>query len=143
MFRAVRLCSAAMSVRHPNAERIERWFAAFRAGDVAAISAALADDVVWRFPGRRGALAGEHRGRDAVFSFLANVMQLSQGTFHLELETVLADDDHAVALFRGHGRRGAKTLNNPTCLRMKLDGGRVVDVWEFVWDLYDVDEFWA
>ena len=39
---------------HANASRIRELFAAFRAGDVAAIDGAIADDAVWRFPGRRG-----------------------------------------------------------------------------------------
>ncbi len=35
-------------------------------------------------------------------------------------------------------------LDNPTCLRLRLDpDGRIVEVWEFVWDLYHVDEFWS
>jgi len=130
-------------MRHPNAQRIVDLFAAFRLGDVAQISAILADDVVWRFPGRKGTLAGEHHGRGAVFAFLGKVMQATEGTFHAELEAVVADDDWAVALFRGHGRRAGRTLDNPTCLKMRLERGKIAEVSEFVWDLYDVDEFWA
>ena len=128
---------------HPNAQLISDLFAAFRGGDVAAVSAILADDVVWRFPGRTGKLAGEHRGRDAVFAFLGDVMRLTEGTFSLDLERVIADDEVAVAMFRGHGRRNGKTLDNPTCLKIRLRDGKVADVWEFVWDLADVDDFWA
>jgi ketosteroid isomerase-like protein len=132
-----------VSPPHPNAQRILDLFASFRSGDVAAISAHLADDVVWRFPGRKGQIAGEHRGRDGVFSFLARVMQLTSGTFQLDFEGVVADDRWAVAMFRGHGQRDGKTLDNPTCLKMRLEGGKVAEVWEFVWNLYEVDEFWA
>ena len=49
---------------------------------------------------------------------------------------------NAVALFRGHGRRGDKVLDNPTCLRMRIEDGQVVEIREFVWNLYEVDEFW-
>jgi len=128
---------------HPNATRIRELFAAFRRGDVAAIQALVPEDVVWHFPGRRGRLAGDHRGRDAVFAFLMSVQALSDGTFDLDLIEVLANDEHAVALFRGHARRAGKTLDNPTCLRLRLREGQVVEVWEFVWDLFAVDEFWA
>lgn len=128
---------------HPNAARVRQMFQAFRAGDVETIRALIPADAVWRFPGRRGQLAGEHRGRDAIFAFLLNVQALTQGTFHLDLIDVVANDAHAVALFRGHGTRQGKTLDNPTCLRMRLEDGQVKEVWEFVWDLYDVDEFWA
>ena len=132
-----------MPAAHPNAERIRELFAAFRSGDIAAISAIVDERIVWRFPGRNGQLAGEHRGRDAVFAFLGNVMQLTSGTFHLDLEHVVADDRYAVAFFRGHGTRDGKTLDNPTCLKMRLENDKVVEVWEFVWNLFEVDDFWA
>lgn len=128
---------------HPNATRVRQMFAAFRAGDAATIATMIPEDAVWHFPGRHGQLAGTHRGRDAIFTFLLNVQGLTSHTFHLDLIDVVANDAHAVALFRGQAERNGKTLDNPTCLRIRLDNGQVKEVWEFVWDLYHVDEFWA
>ena len=129
---------------HPNATRVRDLFAAFKAGDLHTIRDTIPDDAVWHFPGRHGKLAGSHVGREAILTFLANVQVLTEGTFHVDLIDVLASDTNAVALFRGHGRRKAGVLDNPTCLRMRLDPqGRIVEVWEFVWDLYHVDEFWS
>ncbi len=127
---------------HANAARVRELFDAFRRGDVASIQAAIPDDAVWHFPGRHGQLAGAHRGREAIFAFLLRVQSLSGGTFHLDLLDVLANDARAVALFRGHGERDGKTLDNPTCLSMRLEHSQVAAVWEYVWDLYAVDEFW-
>jgi len=56
---------------------------------------------------------------------------------------VVANDASAAVFFRGHGARGDRTLDNPTCLRMRLEAGQIVEVWEYVWDLYAVDAFWA
>jgi ketosteroid isomerase-like protein len=132
------------TAEHPNAVRIRELFAAFARADVAAIRATIPEHAVWRFPGRAGQLAGEHRGRDAILQFLTKVAALTGGTFHLDLVDVLANDRFAVALFRGHGERpDGRVLDNPTCLRMRLEDGAVVEVWEFVWDLYAVDEFWS
>lgn len=131
-----------MSAEHPNATRIRALFAAFRERDLATIQAVIPDQAVWHFPGRHGQIAGSHRGRDAILSFLLQVQALTEGTFHLDLIDVIANDDRAVALFRGHGRRAAKTLDNPTCLVMSMRDGAVVEVWEYVWDLYHVDDFW-
>jgi len=128
---------------HPNATRVRELFAAFERGDVAAIQALIPENAVWHFPGRKGKLAGTHRGRDAIFTFLLNVGALTNGTFHLDLVDVIANDRHAVALFTGSAQRNGKVLDNPTCLRMRIEGGQVVEVWEFVWNLYEVDEFWA
>src|SRR5262249_8088088 len=51
---------------HPNARRVRELFAAFRRGDLAVIEATIAPDATWHFPGRRGKLAGDHQGRDAI-----------------------------------------------------------------------------
>jgi uncharacterized protein len=71
---------------HPNAALIRRLFQAFAERDFATAQSIIAEDAVWHFPGTRGALAGEHRGHEAIFRFLASVMTLSGGTFHLDGE---------------------------------------------------------
>jgi len=131
------------SSEHPNATRIRSLFAAFRARDLDTIRAALAEDAIWHFPGRTGKIAGAHAGQAGIFAFLARVMELTGGTFGLEIETVLADDDHAVVFFRGHGQREGRTLDNPTCLKIRMHDGRATEIHEFVWDLYEVDRFWS
>jgi len=128
---------------HANAVRIRGLFQAFRDRDLAAIQAAIPEQAVWHFPGRQGALAGSHRGRDAILAFLGKVMALSEGTFRFEIEDVIASDASAVAIFRGSARRQGRTLDNPTCLRMRIQDGQILELWEFVWDLYAVDAFWA
>jgi ketosteroid isomerase-like protein len=128
---------------HPNVTRIRQLFAAFGERNPAAIAAAIPEDAVWRFPGRRGKLAGEHRGRDAVLRFIASVMTLTDGTFHLELHDIVGGEKHVIVLFTGHGQRNGKTLNNPTCLRIKMREGKPSEIDEFVWDLEHVEEFWS
>jgi uncharacterized protein len=130
-------------IEHPNVARVRSLFTAFRDHDVATVLDVLAEDVVWRFPGKRGVIAGEHRGRDAVLAFLLQVPALTDGTFRLELEHAIADDERAAVFFRGRGERNGKTLDNPTCLKIRLRERRIVEVDEFVWDLFAVDEFWS
>ncbi len=128
---------------HPNVTLVRSLFAAFARTDVAAIQQLIPEDAVWRFPGRRGQIAGEHRGRDAIFSFLMTVGALTDHTFHLDLIDVVGAEHNVVALFRGSAQRGDKTLDNPTCLRFEMRDGRIREISEFVWDLYHVDDFWS
>jgi ketosteroid isomerase-like protein len=128
---------------HPNAVLVRDLFRAFRENDLAAIERVIPEHAVWVFPGQRGKIAGRHEGRGGILGFLMNVMSLTEGTFHLDLEDVIAGDRNAVALFRGHGRRGDKVLDNPTCLRMRIEDGQIVEIFEFVWNLYEVDDFWS
>ena len=128
---------------HPNATRIRHLFAAFRAGDIGTIQSAISETAVWHFPGKIGKLAGAHSGHQGIFSFLARISELTDGTFELDLEAVLANDTCAVAFFQGRARRQNRELDNPTCLKIRLEDGRATEIWEFVWDLYAVDEFWS
>ena len=128
---------------HPNAERVRALFEAFRTHDLATVLDVIPEDAVWHFPGRRGRLAGEHRGREAILRFLLAVQELTGGSFHLDLADVVANDRNVVVLFQGHAEREGRTLDNPTCLRLRMEDGRVREAWEFVWDLYGVDDFWA
>jgi ketosteroid isomerase-like protein len=128
---------------HPNVTTIRDLFAALRQRDAATVTRLIPEDAVWLFPGRRGKLAGEHRGRDAILRFLASVMTLTEGTFELDIEDVIGGDDHVVVLFTGHAQRNGKTLDNPTCLRITMRDGLPSQFREFVWDLGHVDDFWA
>ncbi len=130
-------------IEHPNATRIRDLFRAFEARDIASVQQSISETAVWHFPGKRGQLAGAHAGHAGIFAFLARVSELTQGTFELSLEEVIANDTHAVAFFRGQGRRDDRELDNPTCLKIRLEDGRATAIWEFVWDLYAVDEFCA
>lgn len=128
---------------HPNVALVRGLFDAFKRGDVAQIDRSMHPEAVWHFPGRRGALAGSHAGREAIFGFLGKVAQLTGGSFHLELERVLAGDDTAVAFFTGRGEREGRTLENPTCLKIRIENGKIMELREFVWDLEDVEAFWS
>lgn len=103
----------------------------------------IAADAVWRFPGRRSQLAGEHRGLENIVRFLLQVQELTGGTFELDIEDVTASDDNAVVLFTGRGVRNGKRLHNATALRVLIRDGKAVELTEFVWDLEHVEEFWA
>ena len=132
-----------MPDEHPNFAPVRALFEAFVRRDAAAIAEAIPEAAVWRFPGTRGALAGEHRGRQAILMFLANVMALTAGTFKLDLQDITAGEESVIALFTGHAVRNGKTLDNPTCLRFDLQDGKIAEIWEFVWDLEQVEEFWS
>ena len=132
-----------MADEHPNAGRVRALFKAFEERDLDAIAGAFADDAVWRFPGRKGRVAGDHSGHEGIFTFLAHISELTGDTFHLEVEDVIANDDRAVVLFRGHGSREGRELDNPTCLVIRFKDDKAVELREFVWDLYHVDDFWS
>jgi uncharacterized protein len=120
---------------HPNAELLERAFAAFGRD-------ALAVDIVWRVPGTN-AMSGEYVGRDATLQFLRQTLVLSGGTYRTELKYVVADDERAVAVYRARGEREGRTLDIDQALFCEIRDGRIADVTAVPLDFPAFDAFWA
>jgi len=125
------------------AELTRDLFDALHRRDVAAASALIDEKAVWRFPGRRGALAGDHVGREAIFAFFMKVASLTDGSFRTERIEIVGDGDVAFFHFIGRAQRGEKTLANDTCLRLHFSEGRLIAAQEWIWDLGHVEDFWG
>jgi len=139
---ALRTKEEGVIMAHPNEELLRQGFEAFSKGDMETISGLLADDVVWHNPGR-GPLAGDHRGRDAVLAVLAKQMELTGGTFRVELHDVLANDEHGLVLSKATAEREGKTWADNGILVFHIKDRKASEVWLHPGDLYAADEFFA
>ena len=74
--------------------------------DLAALQRIYASEVVGHVAGAHP-LAGEYRGRNALLSYVELSHDMTGGTLHLELETVLATDRHCGAFVRATAERKA------------------------------------
>jgi ketosteroid isomerase-like protein len=124
---------------HPNVARIEGGYAAFGKGDFAALDDVFTEDVVWH-PQGRNQLTGEYRGREAVYGFFGKLMEATEGTFHIDLHKVFADDDHAVALVTTTASRGGRSVNSYDAHIFHLRDGKVTDFWNGSTDQHAFDE---
>jgi ketosteroid isomerase-like protein len=127
---------------HPNEDLVRRGYEAFATGDMATLNELFADDIVWHAPGRNE-LAGTYRGKDEVFANLQKNMELTGGTFKLDIHAILADDEHAVTLLRASGEREGKALNDNTVQVFHIKDGKVTESWLHPSDAYASDEFWS
>ena len=127
---------------HPNEELVRRGFDAFATGDVDTLRELLDQDAVWHAPGRNS-LAGDHQGIDAILGFFARTMEVTGGTFRVELHDVVANDEHAVAIYVSRGQREGRTLDNKNVLVSHIRNGRLVEAWQLSEDQYAADEFLA
>ena len=127
---------------HPNEDLLRKGFAAFTSGDLNAVQEFFADDIVWHVPGK-SPLAGDYKGRDEVLGFLAKTMELTGGTFKLEVHDILAGDEHAVALTTATAEREGKQLNNNGVQVLHIRDGKLTESWLHPADQYAADEFWS
>jgi uncharacterized protein len=124
---------------HSNVARIKDGYAAFVKGDFAALNDLFAEDILWHVDGRNQ-LAGEYRGRDAVYGFFGRLMELTEGTFHLDVHAVLADDAHGVALVVTTASRAGRSVTTKNAHVFHLHDGRVTEFWDASTDQYSTDE---
>lgn len=119
----------------------QRMLEAFGKNDVDTLNEVFADDVVWHLPGS-GMLAGDHSGKAAVIGFLGRAVELTGGTFNLELIDSAASDEGVYAWQRITGQRGGKSLDERELLFFQMAGGKVTEVFHRP-DQGKLDEFFS
>ena len=127
---------------HPNEDLMRKGYEAFGTGDMDTIRELFADDIVWHVGGRSH-LAGNYKGKDEVLGFLAKTMELSGGTFRLEVHDILAGDEHAAGLTTVTAEREGKKLNSNGVQVVHIRNGKLSESWLHPEDQYANDEFWS
>ena len=127
---------------HPNAALMRRATEAFSKGDITTLKQIIAEDAVWHVPGR-SQVAGDYRGHDQIFGYFAKLMELTGGTFKVDLHDVLATDDHVINLDRMTASRGDKTLDMDLVLVVHPKDGKIAEAWDLFSDQYGWDDFWS
>jgi hypothetical protein len=128
---------------HPNEDLVREGFAAFGRGDMDALRRDyFAEDIQWHIPGR-GQLAGDYEGVGQVLELFGRAFELTGGTLRLDLHDVLANDEHAVALYTANAERTGQRLQDRIAGVFHIRGGKITQVWLHGDDLYTSDEFWS
>ncbi len=126
---------------HPNVTLVKKGFAAFDTGDIATLNTMFADDVVWHGAGR-SFLGGDFKGKGEVLGLFARLSQEAD-SFEQKVHTILADDEHAVALVEARAARDGKQAIIQQVFVFHITKGRITEAWATLHDLYAADEFWA
>jgi ketosteroid isomerase-like protein len=127
---------------HPNEENLRKAYEAFGRGEIDGVMALLADDIQWHVPGQ-SPVAGDYSGKEEVGGFFMKLMELSEGTFRVDVHDVLANDEHAVGLVKLTAKRDGKSLDVNDVHVWHVRDGRFSEFWGQLHDQYAWDEFWS
>ena len=132
-----------MSTADENADIIRRGYAAFNAGDIKTLTEIFDENASWHTPGR-SPIAGDNRGRDAVFAQFGRYAGDTEGTFKATLQDVFkGDEGRVVGIHHNSGERNGKRLDVGCCIAFEIKNGKIVSGREHFYDLYAWDEFWS
>jgi len=132
-----------------------RFLEAASVGDLATLTALLAEDATWTVPsgfGERVAAlaaceapdAGVTRGREAIVNgFLVPVQMLFEpGSQRMHIDHVVADGERAVALFHADGTvAGGASYHNDFAVAFHVQNGRIASVREYLDTLHAIEAF--
>jgi len=127
---------------HPNAQLTRQLFDAFDAGDMDGVRDLLADDTVWHIAGPNR-VSGTYRGIDEVFGFFGAIMELTDGTFELEIRDVATNDRLAVTLVTARATRHGRDYQIEQAQVYRWDDGKLVEVRNFPYDHVAYSELWS
>jgi ketosteroid isomerase-like protein len=130
-------------VAHPNEVLMRDGFAAFGRGDIETLrSQYWAEGMRWHVPGK-SRLAGDYEGEAQVLELINRIFELSGGTYAVELQDVLANDDQAVSISTAHAERAGTHWEDDVVQVWRIRDGKVTEMWLYVADQYAQDEFWS
>jgi len=139
--------SSAIRIAHAksdgNAAIVRCVYEAFNAADVATLAKLFDNNASWHTPGR-SSIAGDRKGRDAVFTQFGRYVGETGGSFKANLLNVLeSEDGRVVAVHHNSGMRNGRHLNVLCCIVFELENGRILIGREHFYDLYAWDAFWS
>jgi hypothetical protein len=100
---------------------------------------AIDEHIVWH-NGGRSRFSHDANGIDETLGFFMELVQASEGTFHLDIHDIVANDDHAVALVTSHQEVGGVKYEDLGSHVVHMKDGKVTESWFFAWNPYQQDE---
>ena len=112
------------------------------AAPVESLRDVLAEDVVWHVPGA-SAIAGEHRGLEAVLEYFDTRRRMTDSTFRVTVHGAAMIAGRVVQLAGGHALRDGREVSWETVGVFRVVDGRIAECWLVPFDQAVFDEIWS
>lgn len=125
-----------------NAAIIRKGYEDFAQGNIPTVFAVFDPKITWHVPGH-GPLSGDYAGHAAIGDFFQRTMELSGGTFRMDVQNVLADDDVVVVLVTIKAQRKGVSASFPEVHVWRIKNGKVIEFCEYQGNEQEEDRFWS
>ena len=127
---------------HPNVGVVRKAYEAFTSGDMETLRTLWTDDIVFHVKGL-GELDGDYTGPGDIFGFFTRLAAETNGTFRVEVHTILADDEHSTTLLTQHAERQGRVRDDQIVHIGHMREGKTCEFWSAVTDPAGAVAFWA
>lgn len=126
-----------------NIDIAKGYISAVQSGDQAALGNLLSPDVVWHQPGDHR-FSGTKTGIAEVGAMIGAMMEVSEGTFAItRASRYMANGDLVAIEIEFSGERDGARLSQTGIDLLRIEGGRITEVWLFSSNPQEEDAFWG
>lgn len=126
-----------------NKEVVQTYFDSLAKGNLDLLGQLFADDVIWHQPGH-GSLSKTYQGKEKLFTLFGQFMNISQGTFKIdEIKSIMTNGNLVTATLHFSASKPGKSISMDGVDLMKIQNGKIKEVWLFSGDQDAEDEFWV
>lgn len=123
-------------------EVVRQYFDYLKSGQFEELMNLFSDDIIWHQPGQSH-LAGTYRGKKQVAELFGRFMQLSQNSFKIDqVDDVMSNQNLVTATLSFSAQSGEQSLQMRGVDLMRVDEGKIAEVYLFSQDQAQEDAFW-
>jgi len=127
-----------MAEKNPNIQLVERFFKAYANSDFDGMHQVMDSDVKWHIPGNHP-YSGTKRGISELIQYFE---KLNEFGFKAEQIVIGVNENYVVDCHRNWSTANAPAaLNAMSCLLWKIEGSKIVEVFNFPQEQNQVDDF--
>ncbi|HYY08549.1 MAG TPA: nuclear transport factor 2 family protein [Actinomycetota bacterium] len=127
---------------HPNERLLRREYEARARRDDVSLGDQFSDGIVWHVPGHN-AIAGEYHGKREVMQYVRRRRELSDETFEITIEDVLANDRYGLVIASGTASRDGVVHEWRAHGVYRFEDGLIAECWIVPEDQHTFDEVWS
>ncbi|MCU0849568.1 MAG: nuclear transport factor 2 family protein [Spirochaetes bacterium] len=129
------------SIQQENIALIQRLYKSIESFDFNAYMELLRDDIVYHAAGNCP-VSGTHKGKKAIAEIGRITFEETKGTHRVKLKELIANKSYATAIDTWSAARNGKTICMDNIIVYKIESGKVSEIFEFIEDEKEHDEFW-
>jgi hypothetical protein len=122
---------------HPNVATTRAGIEAFVKGDIAALTATIADDAVWHAPGNNP-YSGTFIGKEETMTRMGRLAQEGV-SISFDIHDVVGNDEHVVAMVDATVTKGSSSCHGRQVQVFHVREGKLTEFWGYNEDQAAVD----
>ncbi|MBK8201500.1 MAG: nuclear transport factor 2 family protein [Bdellovibrionales bacterium] len=132
-----------MNKEATSKEVVQTYFDSLASGNLDRLGQLFSEDVIWHQPGH-GELSKTYFGKQDVFTLFGQFMNISQGSFKIDgVKSIMVNGDLVTATLHFSAGKPGKNIFMDGVDLMKVQDGKIKEVWLFSGDQEAEDTFWV